>query len=223
MNGIHDMGGMHGFGPVVREAGEPVFHADWERRAFALMSVTPGPWSIDEDRHACEDRPPSEYLALRYYEVWLSAMQRLLLRHAMITEAELLEGRALTPPVAGMSAITREQVGALVYDAEKPNRTTAAPAIYCVDDAVRARNVHPRGHTRLPRYARGAKGRITRIHGCQPFPDTSARGDGEDPQWLYCVEFAASALWGRDAHADDSVCIDMWEPYLEPAHGEITP
>lgn len=209
MNGVHDMGGMHGFGPVTPEPDEPVFHAEWEGRVLALdlaMRAT-GEWGVDEARFAREREPPAEYLAETYYERWLGGLERLLLERGLVSEEELTAGRSLTPgrPLPGKVSVASSR--------REPSR----PARFAVSERVRARNINPPGHTRLPRYVRGHVGTVTRLHGCHVFPDASAHGLGDDPQWLYVVVFDAGELWGADAQPGSTVSVDAFEPYLEPA------
>jgi hypothetical protein len=199
VNGAHDMGGTHRFGPVVAEADEPAFHADWERRVFALTIAlgASGAWNIDASRFAREDRPPDEYLDKSYYELWLAGLERLLADHR---------------PTRVLAA---HDVAATLARGGPASRPEPRAARFAVGDRVRTRNTHPHGHTRLPRYARGRIGAVERIHGCHVFPDRNAHFEGEDPQWLYSVRFSARELWGTDeAH---SVSIDAFEPYLELA------
>lgn len=209
MNGVHDMGGMHGFGPVTPEADEPVFHAEWEGRVLAMdlaMRAT-GEWGVDVARFAREREPPEQYLAESYYERWLGGLERLLLERGLVSEEELTAGRSLTPgqPLPGKVV------------APNSRREPSRPARFAVGDRVRARNIHPAGHTRLPRYVRGHVGTVARLHGFHVFPDASAHGLGDDPQWLYVVVFYGAELWGADAQSGSSVSVDAFEPYLEPA------
>ncbi len=200
MNGAHDMGGAHGFGPVVAEVDEPPFHADWERRVFALVIAlgSGGRWNIDASRFAREDRPPADYLAKSYYELWLAGLERL------IAERGLPE-----------RTMALDEVGPTLMRGGPATRPSSRPARFAVGDTVRTSNLHPRSHTRLPRYARGRVGTITHLHGTHVFPDSNALFAGEDPQWLYTVSFTAAELWGRDDR--QTVSIDAFEPYLEPA------
>ncbi len=225
MNGIHDMGGMHGFGPVVREQNEPVFHADWERRVYALAAaLRMGATRIngDEFRNAIERIPAGQYLASSYYERWLSAAETLLVERGVITREELLakhEGspesvRALVATgvrVAGPAPI-KEKVGG------KPPR-----ARFAKGDPIRARNLNPTGHTRLPRYARGKRGVIERDWGVFVFPDTNAHHAGTKPQHCYSVRFEARELWGKSANGRERVLVDLWEDYLEPSDTKSKP
>ena len=199
MNGAHVMGGTHGFGPVVTEAGEPPFHAEWERRVFALTLAlgASGTWNIDMSRFAREDRPPQEYLSKSYYELWLAGLER------------LLEG-AQPRRVLRVADLEATLARGGPADREAPRA-----ARFAVGDRVRTKNLHPRTHTRLPRYARGKAGTIELVHGCHVFPDSNAQQLGEDPQWLYTVRFSAAELWGNDDAA--SASIDAFEPYLQRA------
>ncbi len=96
-------------------------------------------------------------------------------------------------------------------------RTVAVTAKFKPGDAVIARNMHPRGHTRIPRYARGRRGTIDRDHGVFVFPDSNAELAGETPQHVYSVRFSARELWGDDASPHDAIYIDLWDDYLDPA------
>lgn len=219
MNGAQDLGGMHGFGPVVPEPDEPVFHAEWERRAFAitLAAGAMGEWNLDMSRHARESLPPAEYLTKSYYEIWLAGLERLLVDRGLVTPDELEKGCQLVEPKPVNRVLTAAAVPTVLARGAPVEREPSRPARFAVGDRVRARNMHPRRHTRLPRYVRGHVGKIVIVHGCHVFPDSHAHGTGEDPQWLYCVRFAAQELWGPDGGATDSVHVDLWEPYLEPS------
>ena len=219
MNGPHDLGGAQGFGPIASEPDEPVFHADWERRALALslaMNGT-GAWNIDMVRHARERIPPADYLASTYYEIWLKGLERLLVEHGLVTRVELSAGHSAAPPAPLPRKPNAETVPAILAKGSSAERPAAAPALYKVGDRVRAKMMNPAGHTRLPRYARGRTGRIERLHGVHVFPDSNAAGRGEDPHWLYSVAFDAREVFGPEARAGDDIRIDLWEPYLESA------
>jgi nitrile hydratase len=223
MNGAHDLGGMHGFGPVVPEPDEPAFHADWERRAFGLTLAMGAwrRWNLDMSRSAREQMPPAEYLATSYYEHWLFGLLRLLVEKGMASADEIARVQRGEPaPSHGPAAI---QDGALRADGVPRmlgNRRAArlddpvAPR-FRVGQAVWARNVHPIGHTRLPRYVRGRRGEVAIDHGVFIFPDTHAAGQGTRPQHVYSVRFTARELWGPDASARDTVYVDLWDDYLE--------
>jgi nitrile hydratase len=219
MNGPHDLGGAHGFGAIAPEAEEPVFHADWEKRAFALVLAMggTGAWTIDMSRQARERIPPAEYLAASYYEIWLKSMERLLVERGLVTADEMESGRPVSRGKPLPNKPDAAAVPALLAKGSATERPARAPAHYGVGDAVRAKVMNPTGHTRLPRYVRGRRGRIARVHGVHVFPDASARGVGEDPRWLYSVAFTAKELWGDDARPGDEVFVDLFEPYLERA------
>lgn len=217
MNGAHDMAGMHGFGPVVPEPDEPVFHAEWEKRAFALTLAMgmPGGWNIDMSRFARENRNPAEYLSLSYYEIWLAGLIRLMQERGLVDEDEIAAGRSLRPPKPVKRVLSPEDVRKVLHRGGPTERSTNTEARFKAGDRVRARNIHPRTHTRLPRYVRGRVGTIERVIGFHVFPDSNALGAGEDPQWLYCVRFDGRELWGDDADPTLQVSVDAWEPYLE--------
>jgi nitrile hydratase len=201
MNGVHDMGGMDGFGKVEVEPNEPPFHEKWEGRVLAMQRAMgyAGAWHIDDSRYAQETLPPQVYLAVSYYQRWELAMEKNLLARGLVTPK-------LTADVvqAGMTrnSFFRQQQG---------------PARFKPGDRVRTVNVHPQGHTRLPRYARDKVGTVELIHGCHAYPDSVAGGRGDDPQWLYTVVFDGSEIWGADADPRQTISIDAFEPYLEPA------
>lgn len=218
MNGVHDMGGMHGMGPVEIEKNEPVFHAEWEGRVLALRlaSTFHGKWNRNMYRYARERMPPAAYLAATYYECMLYALEKLLVEHGLATAKELETGRA--------EARTRDTraLGAPDVEAYLRNRLRAradanVPPKFKAGDRVVARNIHPAGHTRLPRYARGRRGVIDRDYGVFVFPDTSAMSRDPKPQHLYSVRFAARELWGPATSARDSVYVNLWDDHLDPA------
>jgi nitrile hydratase beta subunit len=219
VNGAQDLGGMMGFGPIAPETNEPVFHSDWERRACAVTVAAGacGKWSIDESRHVRESLPPAEYLSKTYYDVWITGLEKLVLKHGMVSPAELAAGRALTPPPEPPRKATAAQIRAAIARGTHYDRPASAPAAFALGQRVRARMANPAGHTRLPRYARGRVGEIAAVRGVFVFPDTNAHGLGENPQWLYTVRFTARELWGPEGDARSAVMIDAFEPYLEPA------
>jgi nitrile hydratase subunit beta len=219
MNGVHDLGGMHGFGAIVREANEPLFHADWEGRVCAFEEILcedAGYFTIDAFRYGIERMTPADYLRSSYYERWLTSIESNLIEQGIISDVELNARIDLlsrypqtSPPATGISATTPAT-------SMQPSAMPPAP-LFNVGDAVLTRNVHPTGHTRLPRYARGKWGVIERCHGAQTFPDTNAHGLGEQPQPLYTVRFTAGALWGDTAETNQTVSLELWQSYLEPA------
>lgn len=218
MNGVHDMGGMHGMGPIAPEANEPVFHEPWEARVFALNRVTAvlGKWNIDASRHARERIPPADYLRMSYYEKWLAGLVMLVEETGLATRAELESGRAAAGTGKATPQISAEEVARVLAERGWFARPVNQPPRFAVGQAVRARKINPAGHTRLPRYARGNSGTIDRIHGAHVFPDSNAHFRGEQPQHLYSVRFSARELWGETAGPRDAIYIDLWEGYLEP-------
>ena len=231
MNGVHDLGGMHGFGPVNAESNEPVFHSEWERRAFAITLSTGflGKWNIDMSRYAREQMPPAEYLATTYYEHWLWGLEKLLVEQGLLSAAEiearvaeLRAGAATTSPAPWKPAehvrVVRPGDVERLLSTGNPFRVDVdLPPRFKAGESVVTRNRHPLGHTRLPRYARGRRGVIDRDHGVFVFPDSHAALRGKDPQHCYSVRFAARELWGVEAPASEFVHIDLWDAYLEPA------
>jgi nitrile hydratase len=219
MNGAQDMGGMMGFGPVAPEPNEPVFYAEWERRAFALnlaMGAT-GAWNLDMSRHARESLDPARYLNSTYYQIWLEGLVRLITNAGLVTAEEVAAGRMMTAARPVKRVLAAGDVERVLTSGGPTERQADSLARFKPGDRVRARNMHPFGHTRLPRYLRGRQGETVAVHGAHIFPDSHAHGLGEDPQWLYGVRFSARELWGEDRNARDTAHADLWEPYLEPA------
>jgi nitrile hydratase beta subunit len=218
MNGVHDLGGMHGFGPVVREENEPVFHADWEKRVFALALAMMGRRinNVDEFRRAIERMPPARYLAATYYEKWLHAMEALLVEKGVATREELLSGRATAPvPSRATGPLGGDGVESFDSSAVKLRFDKSFRPRFKAGERVITRNINPEHHTRLPRYARARHGVIRYDQGVFVFPDTHAHGRGTKPQHVYTVAFDSRELWGPDGNARAPVYLDCWEDYLE--------
>ncbi len=219
MNGVHDMGGLQDMGPVVSEKNEPVFHAPWEGRIYALTRAMRAwrKWSLDADRHALELMPAVDYLRMSYYERWVHMLEAQLVQSGLASKEEIEHGQ----PAPGSTKATP------VFSLATSDRwlTRGIPSsddpqvrpLFNVSQPVRARNINPTGHTRLPRYARGKAGIIVRDHGVYLFPDTNAHFQGEKRQHVYSVRFTARELWGENASTRDSVYLDLWDDYLEPA------
>ena len=219
MNGIHDMGGMHGMGPILKEKNEPVFHQEWEGRIVAINRAVGAwrKWNLDAFRHAGERVSPAEYLRISYYERWLAIVTELIVQRGLVTRAEIESGIPAAGSEKAVPALSAENVAAFVARGIRASRNLDVAARFQVGQRVRARNMHPLGHTRLPRYTRGKSGTIHRDHGVFVFPDSNAHFLGEDPQHVYSVRFSARELWGKQAAPQDSVHVDMWDDYLEPA------
>jgi len=218
MNGVHDMGGMQGFGPVRPEANEPVFHARWEGRVLAMQRAMGyvGLWNIDMSRFSLEKMPPHIYLGVTYYEKWERGLESRVIEHALAGADELEAGRSLRPAKPVPRMLKASDV-AKVMSRGSYARPAKAPARFQPGAAVRAKNINPVSHTRLPRYARGHVGTVEAVRGCHVFPDAVVAGQGENPQWLYTVVFSGRELWGEAADPALKVSIEAFEPYLEPA------
>jgi len=227
MNGIHDMGGMQGAGPIAPEHNEPVFHEQWEKVVFAMQSAvsTQGLYNGAEFRHAIERMHWLHYLESSYYEHWLTAIETLLSEKGIIDKEELEarvkqvkehpETTAHLPP----SIVSDRLAGRLevpVHKGGSTRRETGTVPRFKPGDGVVARNIHPAGHTRLPRYIRGKRGAVEKVHGSFNLPDTNAHGLGKNPQPVYTVRFEAREVWGEQAAVRDTICVDLWESYLEP-------
>jgi nitrile hydratase beta subunit len=222
MNGAHDLGGMHGFGPInpEPEAQEPVFHAAWEKRLFglALAAGALGKWNIDMSRYARERQHPVDYLQHTYYENWLAGLEKLLVEHGLVTAEELATGKAagLADDETRKRVLTAANVLPALARGTPVTMTVATAPRFKPGDSVRAINRHPTGHTREPRYVRGRVGVIHEHYGAHVFPDRHALGRREG-QHLYSVRFAATELWGESAAGRSAVYVDLWEEYLELA------
>jgi nitrile hydratase subunit beta len=218
MNGVHDMGGMQDMGKVPYEKNEPVFHHPWEGRVYALNRAAAAgrKWNLDASRFEIELIPPADYLRMSYYERWYARLVGLLVKRGMVTRAEIESGQADQAAPKTTPIMKPENVSVMApANPERPKANVAER--FAVGQQVRARNIHPAHHTRLPRYVRGKQGIIVRHHGIFVFPDTNAHFQGENPQHVYSVRFAATELWGTGASPRDSVYLDLWDDYLELA------
>jgi nitrile hydratase subunit beta len=217
MDGIHDMGGMDGFGKVEAEANEPPFHETWEGRVMAMQRAMgyAGAWHIDHSRYAQERIPPHIYLAASYYQKWALAMETNVIERGLAGKDELEAGHALRSGKPLPRKLTADAAENLTRGSFY--REPQAPARFKAGDRVRTKNSHPATHTRLPRYARDKVGTVERCHGCHMYPDSVASNLGDDPQWLYTVVFDGPELWGPDSDPTLKVSIEAFEPYLEPA------
>jgi len=213
-----DLGGQDGHGAVRPEPEGELFHAPWEPRVLALTLAmgSTGLWNIDNSRAARETL--ADYHELSYYEIWLAALEKLLLQSGAVRADELTQGRSMQAATATANVLHAGQVAARLARGSPTLRPPSTPARYAVGQWVRTSAVVPQHHTRLPGYARGKRGVIERVLGVHVFADTHARGLGEQPQWLYTVAFDDKELWGANARPQQcTVSVDAWEPYLEPA------
>ena len=218
MNGVHDLGGMHGFGPVEREENEPLFHAAWEARVFAATNLSAGKYFTgDAGRFGIERMAPAEYLRASYYERWLATLEYNLIQQGLLGADEVDARLAFLREHPGVEPPSTEAVSAPARTQEPPAESPPPAPRFAVGDTVMTRNVHPVGHTRLPRYARGKRGVVRVAHGPHTFPDTNAHGLGKQPQPLYNVRFEGRELWGDSAEPGQVLYLDLWDSYLDPA------
>jgi len=217
MNGVHDMGGQQGMGPVEHEENEPVFHAAWEGRIYALNRAMRAwrKWSLDTDRHALELLPPVDYLRMSYYERWVHRLAAQVVQYGLVTKEEMESAQAAPGSAKANPALSLATSSSWLTRGIASSQDPGVRPLFKMRQRVRARNINPTGHTRLPRYARGKTGVIVRDHGVYLFPDTNAHLNGEKRQHVYSVRFAARELWGSDASPRDSVHLDLWDDYLE--------
>ncbi len=218
MNGVHDMGGMHGMGPIRYEHNEPVFHASWEGRMYAMDRAMRAwrKWNVDAWRHDIELLPPVDYLRMSYYEKWLASLESRVVKYGFVTKEELETGKAAAGSTKVTPALTPDMARRINRGIPSSKDPSIAP-LFQAGQRVRARNMNPSGHTRLPRYARGKTGQIVRDHGVYSFPDTNAQYQGQKRQHVYSVRFAARELWGEQTSPRDFVYIDLWDDYLDHA------
>ncbi|MSO94880.1 MAG: nitrile hydratase subunit beta [Thermoleophilia bacterium] len=223
MNGGQDMGGTHGFGPVVVEKDEAVFQADWERRIFGTQICTRlrGIDTLDEVREGLESMSPAQYLSASYYEKWILALERLLVEKQVLTEDELLArySEFAANPSADLPSHPEpsfvEFADRVVRTGGSASREVVKPPSFRAGDIVITRNVHPCRHTRMPRYVRGRRGVIERVYDAFLLPDLNVTGV-EQPEYVYAVALEGRELWGESAEARSRVYIDLWESYLLP-------
>ena len=218
-NSVHDLGGMDNMGPVIVEENEPVFHEDWERRVFSLTLATlaAGYFRTDEIRRTIEDMLADEYLSTSYYEHWLAGLTALMLEKDVLTPAELASGKSQRDRGMRLPPLPKEAAQFAMTNPLPANVDADVQARFKVGDRVHARNMHPMHHTRIPRYCRDKEGVIDSVQAVFLLPDTNAYGGPDTPEYVYTVRFSYQELFGPEAPAKDSLFIDMFESYLEPA------
>lgn len=219
MDGIHDMGGMHGFGPIIREEEEPVFHYLWEGRVLAIVRATPIPIPGGM-RNNIETMDPGHYLTSSYYEKWLHARIKGLIDAGAITPEELEEKVRFfedNPDESVLEHVSVEAETVPTSRASFPNRNLEkiSPK-FEIGSRIKTRNIHSEGHNRLPRYVRGKPGEVTNFYGIHALQDALPTGQSAPLEPLYAVQFDAKELWGESAEPNSTVTLDMWESYLEP-------
>jgi nitrile hydratase beta subunit len=211
-----DLGGRPGFGPVTPEPEGELFHDGWEPRALALtlaMGAT-GSWNIDASRAMRETLP--NYRELSYYQIWLGALEQLMLQRGQVFADEIATGEMRHPAAPVARVLQAQSVPVVLAKGSPTERAAPGPARFAVGQAVRMHIGKVDHHTRLPGYVQGKRGTIEHVHGAHVFADTNAQGLGEQPQWLYTVVFEEAELWGDAAPRQNlSVSVDAWESYLE--------
>jgi nitrile hydratase len=218
MNGIHDMGGMHGLGSILVEKNEPVFHARWESRVIAMRRAVAASGKVTLGlRQAIESIPAADYLRMSYYERWFTALIEQLVASGLVTRVEIETGKVAKGSVKSTPALHPADAASLSFRVSVAILKTEVVSRFKPGQRVRARNINPIGHTRLPRYARGRAGVIEQDRGVQAFPDTSLAVPVANAQHVYSVRFTARELWGEQASPRDAVYLDLWDDYLEPA------
>lgn len=225
MTRVHDMGGRFGDGAIDPEAEDaPVFAEDWHARALAvtLASGFLGQWNIDVSRHARERLSPKDYAQFTYYEKWISGLANLLVENGVLTLDDLRGAEEDAEHPLATRVLKADAVAAALAKGGPADRPSNVAIQFEVGQSVRtarptANRLVDGGHTRLPIYAAGARGRVLRLHGTHVLPDSNAHGLGEAPEPLYAVVFPASELWANPEHSEDEVVLDLWQSYLEPA------
>lgn len=231
MNGIHDLGGMDGMGPVGPTKWEPNFHADWEKAAWAMfpLCARAGMFGLDEFRHHLENLHPVHYLTAFYYEHWVHATEQIGKHKGFWTEGELdkrteyyLQYPHVPLPPNDDPALV-DFANWAVKTGFSPARAVATPPKFAIGDRVTVKNDVLKGHTRRARYVSGRTGTVVLVHGGMIYPDTTGNGQPETAEHLYTVQFTNEALWGTEAaEPNGTVCFDVWEPYIVPAKDEVS-
>ena len=218
MNSAHDLGGMHGFGPIDRSQTEN-FVSEWEEKVFALTLACGmlGQWNLDQSRFAREKMDPGHYLSSSYYEHWLSGLELLLKERGLIGQQEIGTGVAST--ASELSAVLPGQIQEILDLGGSTELPCQSPQQYAVGETIKVKNFNPKSHTRAPRYIRGCVGKVVIHHGCHVFPDTHSALGEKQPAHLYNVRFEAEILWGEeDAENRSAIYVDVFEPYMEPVY-----
>ncbi len=216
MDGIHDLGGLEGFGPLPLEENEPVFHMDWERRVMALQMLMFfwRRWSLDMARYSMERLPPADYLQFSYYEKWLASLVNRMVSTGLITIEEISAGGVLKDSEKRIPPVSADDWRQFVANGRTSSRVIESEARFAVGDKVVVASHMHSGHHRVPRYVRGHSGEIILCHGGHVFPDTNVAQATGEPKYLYTIKFRASDLWSEAVDSQDTICIDLWEPYL---------
>ncbi len=227
MNSTHDLGGMHGFGPIDRSQ-EALFPNEWEQKVFGMTLACGmlGQWNLDESRFAREQMDPGEYLTSSYYEHWLHGLEKLLVDKGIVTSKEIESGHA--QETSDLNAVTADRVPDILGTGGPTLMDCESSPGFAPGDEVRVKNFNPRSHTRAPRYIRGRKGVVSAYYGAHIFPDQHSASGKKIPAHLYCIRFESNEIWGDECgneHRSQSrngdkpdksaVYVDVFEPYLE--------
>lgn len=213
MNGAHDLGGRHGFGPVDRSQTEDFIH-QWEETVFSLTLACGmlGQWNLDQSRYARERTDHVHYLSSTYYEHWLHGLELLLIQNGMITEEELANGKS-TGDTALQSA-SPEKVNEILSTGASTLLPEKSTNRFALNQTVVVKHGNPKSHTRVPSYVKGVRGKITHLHGAHIYADEHAKSGSKVPEHLYSVRFEGTDIYGDDAEPNSCVYIDLFEPYL---------
>jgi nitrile hydratase beta subunit len=222
MDGVHDMGGMQGFGPVVESGGELAYHERWEPRVFAIQMLVglEGLGAGPGGRAVREEMDPVDYLGASYYERWLFSAEQRLLRKGTLAPGEV---ESMMKRLEAGEPVPTHHDGAMAKRVLADLRATFPMdpppdgARFAPGQRVRVKRMHPAGHTRCPRYARGAVGEIEEVRGADRLPDRAVYGEKVAPEPVYSVAFRSEDLWGPSEERPWTVSLDMWDSYLEPA------
>lgn len=224
MNGVFDLGGTDGIGPIDPPANEPVFRAEWEKSAFTMFAALfrAGWFGVDEFRHGIEKMDPAVYLKAPYYEHWLATFEYHGQRTGKLDIDELdrrtqyyLENPDASLPEHEQSQELLDFVNAVVPVGAPAKRPTDKEPRFKVGDVVRMSTDVPFGHTRIAGYVRGKVGTVIAHHGSFIYPDTAGIGLGENPEHVYTLRFEGTELWGEKyAEPNTSTTFDAWDPYL---------
>ena len=218
------MGGRFGDGSIQPASiKDKTFKETWHARALAVTLATGSlrQWNLDMSRHARECLPPKDYCEFSYYNKWISALANRLVARGVISSAEFSDPIQKMHPLSSRKLLAVE-VAKVLSKGAPTSRSLNDPPKFLVGQSVKTRRAQNKfvsgGHTRLPKYAERSKGKIEICHGAHVFPDAHAHDLGEQPEHLYTVSFLASELWESPENPGDTLCVDIWESYMEPAN-----
>lgn len=218
MDGIHDLGGKQGYGPIDVDHGDHVAMADWEARMWAVAQTCRAPdWTTDWWRHITERIDPAVYLAIPYFEKWMLTYTTGLITSGILTLDDVIAGHtSRTGKAPDPQSVEDVMQAVKAARAVQPRENDGPSPAFQVGQKVGTLRDISADHTRLPAYAQGRVGHILAGHGTRTFPDLSAKGI-EEPDHLYTIVFTAKELWGDEACETDTVRLDLWERYLVTA------